>query len=354
MKPLITPNCHSKSEQWGNQTILKWAAVALAGTVMNRTTFRFALVPMAPVTHVFSITTNLCYLAFFCTLVRSHVRAGKISNEAFQYVMKGKGRQLLACAGVSDSIAFTAMPLFARQLPGSIIPISAQAMLPLSMLFSYIFLGRRYDNRQVQGVLLVIAGVAIFSYPKVIQEKDGLGTFGSSTDFICTMLGLMGCYVFVSASLVLKEKCFRQFQAEYPSKSLDRDLVNLTEALWQGMILWLLWPFNFMYLTPLSVQEYFTVCKGIFTDPSEFAVIGIYWTAHVFYLMTTTLMLDKQSATVSVIVQAIAVPLTSLLFCFNWPRLGGESLHALTIVGLVVVCIGFLTYEHVNVLKKRT
>lgn len=322
--------------------------MCLLSTVLNRMSFRFVLVPMGRLTHLLSVTTNIVYIAFFATVVQYKTKTGEITSESWDFAVKGRGRWLLLCAGLAECIAFTSMPLFARNLPGSMLAILSQSMIPFSMIFSMIAFNRRYDGLQYLGVAIVLAGIAVCSYPKAVAEAAILGADGSGlAKFLANSLGLLLSYSFIAASFVFKEKSFRRFSDESKSGDpLDGNVVNLAAALCQCGALWVLWPFNFKFITPLSLAEYFGVAKAVFTSAGATAVVAAYWIANIYYLGQSLLVVSKLSSVIALLVGAVAVPISALLFCINWPVLGAESFTGFTVAGLFVIFGGLLMYNH--------
>eukprot|EP00930_Biecheleria_cincta_P034896 TRINITY_DN24050_c0_g1_i2.p1 TRINITY_DN24050_c0_g1~~TRINITY_DN24050_c0_g1_i2.p1 ORF type:complete len:435 (+),score=55.90 TRINITY_DN24050_c0_g1_i2:50-1306(+) len=338
----------AESAKSAGAAALGLSLICLLSTVMNRMTFRFVLVPMGRVTHLLSVTTNLVYIAFFASVVQYKMKSGAITSESWDFATKGRGRWLLLCAGLAECTAFTLMPLFARNLPGSMLAILSQSMIPFSMLFSIIAFKRSYDSLQYIGVAIVLAGIGVCSYPKAVAEAAVLGSDGSGlAKFLANSVGLLLSYSFIAASFIFKEKCFKRFSAESTSgSSLDGNVVNLAAALCQCGALWVLWPFNFKFITPLSPAEYFGVAKGVFTSASAAAVVALYWIANIYYLGASLTVVQKLSSVIALLVGAVAVPISALLFCFNWPVLGAETFTGYTVAGLLVIFGGLLTYNH--------
>eukprot|EP00930_Biecheleria_cincta_P034895 TRINITY_DN24050_c0_g1_i1.p1 TRINITY_DN24050_c0_g1~~TRINITY_DN24050_c0_g1_i1.p1 ORF type:complete len:428 (+),score=63.12 TRINITY_DN24050_c0_g1_i1:50-1285(+) len=331
----------AESAKSAGAAALGLSLICLLSTVMNRMTFRFVLVPMGRVTHLLSVTTNLVYIAFFASVVQYKMKSGAITSESWDFATKGRGRWLLLCAGLAECTAFTLMPLFARNLPGP----SFRDMLAN---FCGADLGRGYDSLQYIGVAIVLAGIGVCSYPKAVAEAAVLGSDGSGlAKFLANSVGLLLSYSFIAASFIFKEKCFKRFSAESTSgSSLDGNVVNLAAALCQCGALWVLWPFNFKFITPLSPAEYFGVAKGVFTSASAAAVVALYWIANIYYLGASLTVVQKLSSVIALLVGAVAVPISALLFCFNWPVLGAETFTGYTVAGLLVIFGGLLTYNH--------
>lgn len=322
--------------------------ICLISTVMNRMTFRFVLVPMGRLTHLLSVTTNLVYIVFFALVVQYKMKSGAITNESWDFAVKGRGKWLLLCAGLAECTAFTLMPLFARNLPGSMLAILSQSMIPFSMLFSIIAFKRSYDSKQYLGVAVVLAGIGVCSYPKAVAEAAVLGAEGSGlAKFLANSVGLLLSYSFIAASFVFKEKCFKRFADESKSGNpLDGNVVNLAAAMCQCGALWVLWPFNFRFITNLSLAEYFGAAKGVFTSAGAAAVVALYWIANIYYLGASLTVVQKLSSVIALLVGAVAVPISALLFCINWPVLGAETFTGFTVAGLLVIFGGLLIYNH--------
>eukprot|EP00929_Paragymnodinium_shiwhaense_P053102 TRINITY_DN26586_c0_g1_i2.p1 TRINITY_DN26586_c0_g1~~TRINITY_DN26586_c0_g1_i2.p1 ORF type:complete len:355 (-),score=77.37 TRINITY_DN26586_c0_g1_i2:232-1296(-) len=329
--------------------------LGLFGTVLNRLLFRFALVPMGQMTHLFSIYTNASYLAFFGAVLRLEQAKGTSFVRELRFLTQGDGRLLALGAGISECVGFTLMPLAVRNLPGSILAVVAQSMVAFTMVLSYSLLGKRFDSRQVLGVCVVLTGICISTYPK--YTADGSLDDHSGTNLLQNIGILLLSYFFVSLCFVLKELAFKRLARELLRKGLESELksgfnvrmnfaTNFVAALWQGLLLWCLWPLNFMYITPLSRGEYFRRALAVLRDQQEMAIVVLYIAANLFYLVVTVTVIRRMSAVIAVLVGSLAVPLCALAFCFDWPGLPAERFSWHLPLGLLVIGIGIALYNH--------
>jgi drug/metabolite transporter (DMT)-like permease len=325
---------------------LALAAVCLFSTVLNRMSFRFVLVPMGQLTHLLSITTNFVYIAFFSLVCLLKARSGGLAKDNQDFVVRGEGRWLLAAAGLAECTAFTAMPLFARQLPGSMLAVLSQSMLPFSMLFSIAVFRRTYDALQILGVGVVMLGIATCAYPKYVADIAAGAGAGAGGAFLLNAAGLLLSYSFIAGSFVFKEKAFRAYSAANPEGKLDNNVVNLAAAVWQCAALWLLWPFNFKFITPFAPAAYFGKAVGVFTNPATAAVVAVYWAANIYYLGTSLTVVSRLSSVVAMLISALAVPISAFAFCLRWPVLGAEPFSLYTVMGMLVITGGLLLYNH--------
>lgn len=324
------------------------SALCLFSTVFNRMAFRFVLVPMGRLTHLLSCTTNFVYILFFAAVVRYRLRSGSVNKNNWEFTFNGNGKWLMAGAGLAECTAFTLMPLFARNLPGSMLAVLSQSMIPFSMMFSIIAFQRSYSNLQYFGVAVVMLGIAVCSYPKAIADSALAGVGGAGLGkFVFNSVGLLLSYSFIAGSFVFKEKCFRRFTEEKgEGETLDGNVVNLTAAIWQCGALWVLWPFNFKFITPMSPVEYFSAASTVFSSPSLSGVVALYWIANIYYLGTSLTLVSKLNSVIALLVGAVAVPISALLFCLNWPVLGAETFSGYTVAGLLVIFGGLLIFNH--------
>jgi len=336
------------------------AAVALGlvfmgSTVANRIIFRLVLVPMGSFGHLLATTTNMVYLAvFFVAILYDGSRAGSgdaavttvIGGKAWNFALRGRSGLLLALSGVMQATVFTVMPLFASRLPGSMLPVMSQTSIPFSLILSGLLLGRRYDVLQEVGVILVLLGTAVCSYPKYVVSSMAQLADAHLPSFVFNMLGLLVAYFFNSASLVLKEKAIIQYEDENEGKKLSGKLVNLVSSLWQAAALFALWPLNFALLTPLAAKAYFIQAWSVVCQPSTAVLLLLYWGVNIFYVIMTVKAIRRLSSVAVLLIQAFSVPITALLFCFNLPLLPAEPFSFFFVGGLLVILTGVLTFNH--------
>lgn len=320
--------------------------------VLNKFSFRLVLAPMAPYTHLLAVMTNVVYVALFTCLCRIQESNGNITQEAWDFVLRGTGRKLLIGAGLAEATTFVAMPLFASRLPGSMMPVLSQTMIPFSMLLSAVTIGKRYDRLQCLGVFVVILGVGVCSIPKFAAASGGALMQGGTLAFTKNALGLLTSYFFFACALVFKQAVFARYGSGQHDVRLSGNLVNLVASLWQGLGLWLLWPANFMLVSHMSPASYFSSALSSCLLPLSMALLLIYWVANVNFTIVSIYAISRLSATVVLLAGAFGVPITALLFCFKWPMLAAEPFSWYFMGGLSVIMLGLLVYNHKTLLNR--
>lgn len=332
------------------------STVFLLSSGANKVLLRILLVLVSKYAFLLGVVTNCVYISVFYLQFRLSLAAAGASDDesradSFRFALNGRGLRLLAGAGTCEAVAFVLLPLFASMLPGSLLPVMSQGLLIFSMIFSFLFLGRRYDLLQVMGVVVVATGVGICTWPNL--TGDGFTVYRGK---IFESLGLFMSYGFISMSLVLKELAFVRFKKwrkenGHKKGELNLEMVNFATALWQGWALMLLWPVNFAVLTKLDTATYFGSAFHAFklAGPWLLAYIAV----NLVYTEVTTLVLKELSAVIFLLVNVLNVPLVSLFFCFKLPLLGAAPFRWSFVAGLVVIIGGLLTYNHKTLKMSR-
>ncbi|CAE7334614.1 crtp2, partial [Symbiodinium sp. CCMP2456] len=131
---------------------------------------------------VAQVSTGFCYAAdSFCHRDWAEI-SGQITKSMWDYAMSNP--VLLGAFGLCEGAFFPLVFYSAARLPGSLVQVLNQSLIPFTVLFSFIFLSRRYDRIQLLGVLVVLCGVTLFtSLPR---------STGSSAVFVILCIAAYG------------------------------------------------------------------------------------------------------------------------------------------------------------------
>lgn len=308
----------------------------LATLVANKVTFRLVLVDLAPYSHLLAVCTNVIYFLLFVVLCMWQEQQGRITVESWRFVVTGKAGWYLAGAGTAEALTFTMMPFSAARLPGTMLPVMSQMMIPFSMFLGTLALGRRYGALQYIGVFVVLSGVAVCTYP-IAFKQGGLRA----------SLGLMLSYFCFTASLVLKEATFRIHHAEQPKggERLNSFLVSLASTAWQAAVLWVLWPLNFQYVTNLPPAQYVAGAARLILRVRGagpvLLLVTLYWVAGVSSVLFSAFSASRISPLAVLVLGMVSIPVTAGLFCFPMlSMLPTESVTYSLVIGVVVILLG--------------
>lgn len=243
---------------------------------------------------------------------------------------------------------FTAMG--AVYTPGSMQPLLNQMLIPWCLLFSVVYLKKRFTFMELSGALLITIGACFSALPPVLEVHDS-----STLRWYAVMIYMLSNAP-MAASSCYKQKNFRE---------QEFDVWYLTQ--WVSIIQFLV---SFLFIPLLCVPGFGSAEGTPLADIPGTLVGG--WNCfmertdeckerHTFYLLlgyvlvnvcynTLGLYLTKVgSALLNAISYALLLPNTTLLFFTPLVGPVQEPFTALswcTVAGLFVVLAGFILYQH--------
>lgn len=271
--------------------------------------------------------------------------------------------------GFLDSCGTFLAAMGAVYTPGSVQTLLNQTLIPITMLVSFLYLKTRFTLVQLGGAAFVLAGAGITVLPTFWEGHkgggEGIGGRPAPSRWYANLIFFLS-NVPVACSQVYKEKAFKR----------DRvDVLYLTQWVSVFQLLFGLGlaplqalpgigsahgvpissiPSSFRRSWQCFLQTPTSGCADQHPSPSLLLLgfCGINLTFN-----TAGLFVSKHgSAILNVITYAVLLPITTLLFSLH-PLMGAytEPLRATTVVGLLVVVLGFYLYqEPVLDLEKRS
>jgi drug/metabolite transporter (DMT)-like permease len=243
---------------------------------------------------------------------------------------------------------FTAMG--AVYTPGSLQPILNQMLIPFTICISIVYLRKRFNPAELSGASLITFGACLSALPAVLAHHDD-----DSVRWYAVALYLVSNFP-MAASSCYKQKHFRE---------QEFDVWYLTQwvSIFQFLISFAFIPilclpgFGGVNGTPLSdvpaqlsggwhcYMEWSDDCRGRQT----FLLLNLYCFVNVIYNTLGLYLTKVGSALLNAISYALLLPNTTLLFFTPLVGPVQEPLTVysyFTVVGLIVVVIGFAFYQH--------
>jgi len=236
-----------------------------------------------------------------------------------------------------------------------------QAIIPVTMIGSFIFLRERYSLIQIGGSLLIVGGVTLSLFPALTGGNNEGNLPFFNMFFLCQAIPF-------AASNVYKDIAF---------KSVDMDVwyLQFWDVFYQSVIGTLLFPVNTILPAAARItwkemptdMEHGALClAGINTITSNctpgvscdnchgaWVTLILYMSVNVIYNVFILLVIKHGSATVLSIAQTIRLPLTSIAFSMKWIMQDQvEAFSQYTIYGLVIIIAGLGAYRTGSLLKK--
>ena len=287
---------------------------------------------------------NLLYLIFGGIVVLPLLCTGRISKE--ERNTPGLWRKFVVM-GLLDCGGTFLCAMGNVYTPGQYQPVLNQTLIPLTMMASFMWMGRRFKAVECAGALLILGGACLSVLPGLLKKHD------ESTVRWYSVLLYFGSNIPMAASAIYKELSFQ-------------DTVIHVYYLTQWVSLWQLL-FGFLFMPLLTIPGFGSAGGASmvelwadFTDGTrcylhidpECAEKGAFWlltgyTCLNFLFNTLGLFLTKHgSAVLNGMSYAILLPMTTV--AFSLPVLGPyrEELTPFTFGGLACVLVGFLIYQH--------
>jgi len=313
--------------------------------VVHRVSHRVLLVPLHDHTQFLALVTAAVQLLTYSTLCWCQTRTGHVTPEMQRFVAENSG--CVAAIGLFEGIFFPLVMLGAAQLPGAMVQVLNQALVPATVTFSAVLLGRRYNAGQLFGVGLVLAGVFAGSEPG--QLAGGLGSLAndclSASAAIC-----IAAYCFLAMAVTLKEAVFVRWKEQALSgkaqQPLNTSLLCARAALPQFTLQFTLWIATASSTIHGRVHVLLEGIKAMlgFHEPCAPGLSLLYWACNIGFTFAALRLVRRGSAATVVLANVIALPLTALVFCWKLPLLPPQQFHWHFAFGLALVVVGNYVY----------
>ncbi|THU63509.1 hypothetical protein C4D60_Mb01t16550 [Musa balbisiana] len=281
-------------------------------------------------------------------------RAAEVLAAAAVTVVLGTGNRVLQKLAL---VPLKEYPFFLAQfttfgvavLSGASIPVLSQTFLVWQLLFSVIFLKRRYRFNQILGCLLVMVGVVI-----TVTSGSVAGMSLKNAGIFWSLL-MITSFLFQAADTILKEMIFLDAAKKLKGGSVDLFVVNSFGSAFQALFICILMPFlsklwgiHFSQLPSyirdgtacfLNIGSLSKGCEGAPILPVLFVIVNMAFNISLLHLLKIS------SAVVSCLASTFAVPLAIYAFTLPLPYIGAaSSLPTGFISGAAVLVSGLLLY----------
>ncbi|KAF8050375.1 hypothetical protein N665_1984s0005 [Sinapis alba] len=328
----------------GKRDIVIAAAVTAALGVGNRVMYKLALIPLKHYPFFLAQLSTFGYVAVYFSILYFRYKAGIVTKE-----MLSVPKIPFLIVGILESLALTSGMAAAANLSGPSTTVLSQTFLIWQILFSMIFLGRRYRINQIFGCILVAFGV-------IVSVASGSGAAHSFKDAgIFWSLLMVLSFMLQGADTVMKEIIFLDSKKRLKGASLDLFVVNSYGSIFQVICIALLlpflsklWgiPFNQLpsYLRDggacfLNIGAKTTGCEGAPLLPIMFVMMNM------AYNISLLRLIKISSAVVSSLASTVSVPIAVYFFTLPLPYLGvASTLPTGFVAGTVILVLGMLLY----------
>jgi len=333
------------------------AVATVLASAVNRIVYRLQLVPMRGYTFFVAQACALAYVGVYFGVLAARRRRGIVSRAAVAAARRQHGRTF-AVIGALEAAAFAVQLYAAGRLPGSLISVLNQAILPFSMVASAVLLGKRYTAAQVAGAATVVAGVLLCTAP----SAAGLGAVSASTKgaaavsaaaaaaaagaepaaAVAVHAALFGSTMaLIGVVVVLKERLLKA--------GLDVFVVNSYGSAAQCVATAALLPLSVRLAAggaPVGayVRAGAAALAGATSPYMPWLTLG-YIGANLAFNIAALNLVRCSSAVVALLASLFTVPLTSLVFCLPLPLLVATPFSWWFVGGLAIIAAGVLLYN---------
>jgi drug/metabolite transporter (DMT)-like permease len=251
----------------------------------------------------------------------------------------------VAAIGLFEGIFFPLVMLGAARLPGAMVQVLNQSLVPATVAFSAILLRRRYNAGQLLGVGLVMAGVFAGSAPSQLAGGMSSVTTGCLNASAAIVIGAYCC---LAMAVTLKEVALLRWKERALSgkaqQPLGMSLLCARAALAQFTLQLTLWIATASGTIHGRVHMLFEGIKALlgFHEPLAPGLTLLYWASNIGFTFAALRLVRQASAATVVLANVIALPLSALVFCWKVPLLPPQQFHWNFAFGLALVVVAQL------------
>ncbi|XP_047976989.1 protein CLT2, chloroplastic-like [Salvia hispanica] len=325
--------------------VVAWSVVTLVVAVANRVLQKLALVPMKDYPFFLAQLNIFAYVLVFFLVLHVRYRAGITTNE-----MLAVPKLPFVAIGSLEFLSSICQMYAGAMLPGPAIPLLFQTFLVWQLLFSILFLGKRYNFNQIIGCFLVAGGV-------VVAVSRGGTNSGMLTGISPLWPGLMiASSFFQAAASIFKESVFIDAAKRLKGKSLDIFVINSFSSGFQALFTIAFLPIlSSMKGLPLSqLPSYFSSGAACFFNIGT-NTIGcegapllplLYIASNIFFSISILNLLKVSNAIVASLASRAAVPFAIYILSQPLPYLpNGVSLSPFFHMGSAILVMGLIMYN---------
>ena len=319
-----TPNATSRVREFALASAMVTSAVA------NRVVHRMQLTGvMQNYTFFIAQGATLCYALVYGTILATRMRLGIVPKRQFKLALHPANLRLFGIIGALEATTFVLQLQAAAYLPGTVIAVLTQSLLPFTMILSFLFLNRRYTLRQLLGAALVISGVLVCTLPGARG--------GAIIPWAAAQYGLS--FTLLATSIALKERQLQRMR-------FDVFIVNTFGSSFQCLSTFLLLPLSIALATSLPALQYISSgLNAFFTAPYMPWLTLLYIGCNIVFNVFALNMVKMTSASTGILVNLFSVPILSLVFCLKLPLLEPSPFSWNIVAGLAVITFGVLLYS---------
>jgi len=320
--------------------------IFLALAMTHRVANIMLLVPLRAYTYILALVTAAVQLTTYSTVCWLGVRRGTVTGDMRSFALKNAS--LFAAIGTCEGIFYPLVMYSASHLPGGLVQVLQQMVVPATVLFSVVLLGRRYSAGQLAGVLLVLTGLLLaISVPRL--ENASWTAWRAAA--LCVV-----AYTLLALGVTLKDIAFTRFQRAQGSgggPGLDVSLVCAAAAVAQLAVQALAWP----VLHVLGciggaghLAQGLAALAGA-SEPLAPLLALVYWSCCIGFSFAALRLVRQASAATVVLVNVTALPLSALVFCCPLPLLQRQAFSWSFVWSLLMVIAGNVLYGWASISK---
>jgi drug/metabolite transporter (DMT)-like permease len=266
--------------------------------------------------------------------------------------------------GALDALAGLFMLFGGTKTSGSTQALLLQAVIPFTMILSYIALKERYKKLQYIGATVILGGVAFVLVPKSLSSDSS----GEENNFLFNMIFLMSNLP-TAMSSVYKQIAFNQ--------DLDVNFLQAWVALWQVVFGFALAPVNSLKFLgsayvpideiPNAMWNGMKCLAGINTivtncGSSDFPCddcvgswipLTEYLAFNMLYNVAIVLVIKYAGANLLYFIMTLRLPLVQIVFSIRFINDPPDSFKWYSIVGLLFIISGLIAYRYSSTRKAK-
>jgi len=332
----------------------------LAGTfvffaVANRVFNRILLVPLAQHTYFLAQVTSFAQLTGHTTVLKRRAARGFVTGSMLRFILNNMW--MIGAVGVCEGLCYPLVFLGAAGLPGGTVQILNQALVPFTVLFSFLFLNRRYSIRQLSGVAFVLGGVVLAALAAAgppgaaaVSSRTGLASMICPHSVVCVI-----AYALLAGSQTIKDaiftrfKTFKESQPDDGFQELEASLLTASAAAAQVCTTLMLWPL-LLLVRANGIGGWGYWLDGARRISGSVELLApfmtfAYWSCNIGFTMSATMVVNQASAATLVLLNALVLPISALMFCCPLPLMQRQAFHWQFLLSLVLVVFGNVIYS---------
>ncbi|KAF1893862.1 hypothetical protein Lal_00002401 [Lupinus albus] len=335
----------STSDTSDTNVLLLTSLITVTLAIANRVLYKLALVPMKNYPFFLAQFTTFGYVAVYFTILYLRYCARIVTND-----MLSIPKSPFLAIGFLEALGVASGMSAAAILPGPVIPILSQTFLVWQLMFSTLFLGRRYSINQLAGCLLVAAGVVV-----AIASGSNAGHMLSKVELFWPALMIVSG-AFQAGASVIKEYVFVDSAIRLKNKSLDIFVVNSFGSGFQALFVLLFLPLlsNLKGIALVQLPSYLKSGAACFLnlgapkpscDGAPLLPV-LYIITNLAFNISLLNVVKSSSAVVASLMVMLSVPVSVYILSLPLPYLPeGTSLSPNFVLGCAILVCGLFLYN---------